>query len=480
MYSVILLCYLALVSTVTAVQPPRHVRRNSTAEVTSSSICSGSRARTSHQNSSSTHSRHSNITSRSATSTSSSKHGTTTKTASRFGSPRCHPIASGSLRTGGLSSQMGTQPPYPYGNRNMTSIRASSGLNAIPTGTASGYLFTGTRPNNTGGRPPYPVGSGNSSSNATPTISASSHLFTGTRPNHTSGGPPYPIGSGNSSSIWPSSGTQVLSTSSIYGATASTSSLNALSTANQSALAASVPLTLTATPLSPIISATVSTFSAVSSSLPSTPRLSGCGAVSVYYGQTQQDWVNNNMDVWLDQWVSKHVADIAANNYGFTGAFASYAVGNPDFSCRDDGSTSDCDFNPCDIATLNSLGSEVRQAYYVMESINRFHSYFMGMRQGFTVSAIASALSKDNWATTFYKDKDDKQVKALREILTATQAIIGICAAFAGLAGPIGREGIALIEEAKLTDSEAGVVAGAAGALFTSAVGSVFPLIGQQ
>ena len=172
---------------------------------------------------------------------------------------------------------------------------------------------------------------------------------------------------------------------------------------------------------------------------PDSPLLQGCGAVSVYYGQKQQDWVAHNLDAWLNTWVGKHGAEIAANAAGFTGAFASWAVGNPNFDCRDDGSKSDCDFNPCDIATLNSKGPEIREAYYVMESLNRIHTYFMGLREGFTVSAIASALSKDDWASTFYRDKDVKQVTALREVLNALAMVVGIGAAFAGLGGAAGK-----------------------------------------
>ena len=216
----------------------------------------------------------------------------------------------------------------------------------------------------------------------------------------------------------------------------------------------------------------------------SNPLLSGCGAVSVYYGQKPQDWVANSLDVWLNTWVGQHVADIAANPAGFTGSFANWAIGNPDFSCRDDGSSSDCDFNPCDIATLNNKGSEIREAYYVMESLSRIHTYFMGMREGFTVSAIGAALSKDNWAMTFYKDKDVKQVQALREVLNALTMIVGVGAAFAGLGPVIGKS----YQEKRhnyppqipLNSSSVGVAASAGAALFAGALGSVSPLIGQQ
>ena len=70
-----------------------------------------------------------------------------------------------------------------------------------------------------------------------------------------------------------------------------------------------------------------------------------------------------------------------------------------------------------------------------MESLNRFHSYFTGLGQAFTTSAIAAALSKDDWAETFYIDKDDKAATILKEILNALGTIIGLVGAFAGV-GP--------------------------------------------
>lgn len=122
------------------------------------------------------------------------------------------------------------------------------------------------------------------------------------------------------------------------------------------------------------------------------------------------------MDTWLNDWWNQNISEITANSYGFAGAFGNWAVGNPDFNCQDDGSDSDCDFNPCNIVTLNS-NPDIKEAYYVMESLNRLHTYFTGLSQAFTTSAIAAAMSKDAWALTFYKDKDVKSVTALREIL---------------------------------------------------------------
>ncbi|KAI4166226.1 MAG: hypothetical protein LQ342_000112 [Letrouitia transgressa] len=188
-----------------------------------------------------------------------------------------------------------------------------------------------------------------------------------------------------------------------------------------------------------------------------------CGPVSQYYNQKKTDWQQYGLDVWLDNWMIAHAGDIQTNSWGFAGAFGQWALGNPDWSCRDDGSDSDCDFNACDSRVLNRKKNETRQAYYVLESTNRLHAYFQGLSEAFSTAAIASALSKDEWALTFYKDKDDKSVTALKEILNAATTVVGIGTAFAGLAGP-----------------EAGAAASAGNALFAGLVGAATPLIGQH
>lgn len=188
-----------------------------------------------------------------------------------------------------------------------------------------------------------------------------------------------------------------------------------------------------------------------------------CGPVAAFYNQQQSDWDANCLDEWLDNWWSNHQGDISGNSKGFAGAFGEWAIGNPDWSCRDDGSSSDCDFDPCDSNILNGKGNETRQAYYVMESVNRLHSYFTGLSEAFQAASIAAALSKDSWATIFYKDKDDKSVTALKETLVAVTAVVGTAAACSALGGA----GIA-------------AAAGAASALFSGATGAVYPLLGQQ
>jgi len=188
-----------------------------------------------------------------------------------------------------------------------------------------------------------------------------------------------------------------------------------------------------------------------------------CGTVSQFYGQTPADWQKNNVDQWLSGWVTNHSSDISSNTNGFAGAFGQWAIGNPDWSCRDDGSPSDCDFDLCDNRVLNDKGKDIRPAYYVLESVNRLHSYFNGLSQAFEVSAIAAALKKDSWATTFYKDKDDKSAVVLKEMLNLMSTIVGVGASFAGLAG-----------------GGAGAAGGALSAIVGGAVGAAGPLVGTQ
>lgn len=130
------------------------------------------------------------------------------------------------------------------------------------------------------------------------------------------------------------------------------------------------------------------------SSGPTITNTNGCGAVSKYYGQTAANWDAKNMDPWLDNRWSQKVSETTANSYGFAGAFDNWAVGNPDFNCQDDGSNSDCHSNPCNIVALVA-NPDVREAYYVIESLNRLHTYFTSLSQAFITSALAAALSED-------------------------------------------------------------------------------------
>lgn len=107
-----------------------------------------------------------------------------------------------------------------------------------------------------------------------------------------------------------------------------------------------------------------------------------CGSVSTFYGQTPQDWVKNDLDGWLNNWINANQAQISANPTGFAGAFGLWAQGNPDWSCRNEGSPSNCDFDPCDNAGLNDKGTEVMEAYMsVKRSIDCIHISSASVKQ---------------------------------------------------------------------------------------------------
>ncbi|KAJ6083840.1 hypothetical protein N7467_007975 [Penicillium canescens] len=180
-----------------------------------------------------------------------------------------------------------------------------------------------------------------------------------------------------------------------------------------------------------------------------------CGAVSKYYNQQTSDWDTYKTGDWLNTWWDNNGGLMSNSSAGFAGAFGQWAMGNPDWSCRDDGSDSDCDLQLCDNRVLNDRGDDIRSAYYVLESVNRLHTYFTGIGEAFTTTALGAALSKDSWATTFYKDKDDKSVGALKQVLTLVTTIVGVGASFAGLGG-----------------AAAGAIAGAGNALTNGAVGA--------
>ena len=194
-----------------------------------------------------------------------------------------------------------------------------------------------------------------------------------------------------------------------------------------------------------------------------------CGVVGSFYNQQYWDYDNYGTGDWLNYWWDGHTDDMSANSGGFAGAFGNWALGDPDWSCRDDGSDTNCDLKLCDNRVLNEL-DDARQAYYVLESVNRLHSYFSGLSESFVTSGLDAALSKDNWAKTFYEKDDDEAALVLKEVLNGIATVVGMGAALAGLAVP----GLGEVEGAALTAS-----AGAGSAMFTGAV-SGFNLAGSS
>jgi len=84
---------------------------------------------------------------------------------------------------------------------------------------------------------------------------------------------------------------------------------------------------------------------------------------------------------------------------------------------------------------LNDKGKDLRQAYYVTEAVARLHSYFMGLRETFETATFNAAFAQDDWTLTFNRN-EGSDINAVRGILTGAQAIFGVGAAGASIAGP--------------------------------------------
>lgn len=194
-----------------------------------------------------------------------------------------------------------------------------------------------------------------------------------------------------------------------------------------------------------------------------TPSPRGCGPVQKFFDQTPRDWVDHDTDKWLDDWFQKHHDDIEANRVGFAGAFGRYALEDPDWSCLDVGSDSNCDFNPCHNITLNGNEDEIRPAYYFLEALRRLHEYHTGVAEAFSVSMNYAALNLATWVPTFYKDQEVRPGTVIKEILNAFSTVFGVAAAVASFGG-----------------AEVSAPAGVINALFAGFSGAVSPLLGLQ
>ena len=162
---------------------------------------------------------------------------------------------------------------------------------------------------------------------------------------------------------------------------------------------------------------------------PPTDLTDTCGPVSQFYGSKAVNWTEAGVGPWLQGWWTIRQANFQTGG-GFAGTFGADYLGNPNWRCQDDGST-DCEFDPCNQPVLNTVGLDVQPAYMVLQSTQNLHAYFQGLSQAFQVSAIFAALSKDEWARTYYTDVKDFSKTALKELVNAITSVVGVIAAFA-------------------------------------------------
>lgn len=156
---------------------------------------------------------------------------------------------------------------------------------------------------------------------------------------------------------------------------------------------------------------------------------SSCGPVSQFYHSNAVNWTQAGVGPWFDGWWEQNKQSFQTEG-GFAGTFGSTYLGNPNWRCKDDGS-SDCEFDPCNQPVLNSAQADIQPAYLVLQSTQNLHSFFQGLSQAFQVSAIFASLAKDDWAFKFYRDKRDFSKTSLKEVVNAITSAVGVIAAFA-------------------------------------------------
>ncbi|KAI9804196.1 MAG: hypothetical protein M1825_001598 [Sarcosagium campestre] len=160
-----------------------------------------------------------------------------------------------------------------------------------------------------------------------------------------------------------------------------------------------------------------------------------CGPVEQFFYPTPEKWQASNTGPWLDTWWTQNSPRFAQRK-GFSSLFGASFLGNPGWTCQDDGSVDNCDLDPCDQPKLNNAGKETEPAYYVLQSVRNLHSYFLGLKDSFQVGGIFASLQKDDWAYTYYKDKNDVDMGATNQLFSGLLSAVGVVASFAAPFGP--------------------------------------------
>ena len=164
-----------------------------------------------------------------------------------------------------------------------------------------------------------------------------------------------------------------------------------------------------------------------------------CGSIQPYLQPNASSWALANTDQWFNAWWTKN-SERFDPTYGFAESFGYMYTGNPNYNCQDNGADGNCEVDPCNNAVLTSAGSSMVPAYYVLESMTHLLQYFKALEEAFVNAGIQAALVKDNWAYTYYVDKNDFSSTEISVLIIALTTVINIVAAFAG---PLG-EGIAM------------------------------------
>ena len=117
-------------------------------------------------------------------------------------------------------------------------------------------------------------------------------------------------------------------------------------------------------------------------------------------------------------------------------------TGDPNFNCYDNAADSNCEVDPCNNPVLNAAASSMVPAYYVLESLTHLRQYYLALEKAFVNAGITAALTKDDWAYTYYVDKNDFSNTEISILIIALTTVLNVLAAFAGPLGEAAAMGI--------------------------------------
>ncbi|KAJ5836344.1 hypothetical protein N7447_002370 [Penicillium robsamsonii] len=152
-----------------------------------------------------------------------------------------------------------------------------------------------------------------------------------------------------------------------------------------------------------------------------------CGPIAKYTANPSiEKWNQANTDAWLDQWWTVNANNRTTN--GFANAFGQYALGQPGWSCQNNGNDGNCDIPVCGNAQLNSLGNNTEEAYYVLQSLNNLHGFFVGLDESFNIPAIVAAMDNDEIVNNFWYDENNWDPTILKQLLNVLSAVVAVVA----------------------------------------------------
>ncbi|CAI7653247.1 unnamed protein product [Penicillium discolor] len=188
-----------------------------------------------------------------------------------------------------------------------------------------------------------------------------------------------------------------------------------------------------------------------------------CGPVGEFTkNPTIEKWTKAETDDWLNDWWTENADKRTSNAHGFAGAFGQYALGQPGWSCQNNGNDANCDIPVCNNPKINALGKNTEETYYVLQALNNLHGFFLGLEQSFNIAAVVAALDNDEIVNNFWHDENAWDPTVLKEILNAIATVLGV--AVAGLGAPA----LSSVMEGTLVPA----IAGAASSMVSGGVGA--------